>query len=124
MNNAIFMNTIFPFAMMQSTDKQAKSLIETARKAADSADSETTFGTAAKNSFADLRVESLVEIAIWHFERSLKNYRIAIANLEKAKQFNLSPKYKKYIDAKTVECFQKANEISVQRQNTQILLNK
>jgi hypothetical protein len=105
MTNAIIMSSLFPIAVLQRTDGQVKDLIEKARKNIEIAKQESVFCNAASISNADKNNIQLVSIAGWHLEKSLRHFRAAISNLEQAKKFKLSAKYKKYVETKIIECY-------------------
>lgn len=122
MTNAIIMSSLFPVAIVYKTDTQAKFLIDKAKSSIRTAEQEAVFGNAASISKSNPINSELVSIAVWHFEKALRSFREAISNLEQAKKFRLSARYKKYVEAKIQECYKHAESSLARKQQTERLL--
>jgi hypothetical protein len=123
MTNAIIMSNLFPVAFLQQTDKEAKRLVLRAKNSIEFAEQELNFGNAASSSNIDGKNEQLSVIAVWHYEKSLRNFRDAIANLEQAKTYCLSAKHRKYVETKIDECYRNSKFLFADKQESEVLLN-
>jgi len=107
----MFLTSIFPFTM-RTVDSEAKTSIETARQAFISAETEMKFGDLAADLIAKHSggsSENLAEIAVWHYERSVKQFRVAMGKFERAGRHPLPTKYSKYVETKKANCLNMAN---------------
>lgn len=103
-----FMNTLFPFMTTQSTDKVAKSFIIEAGKMIGLAEEEIRLGDVVCSLLESEKNDSLLSIAIWHYDQGVKKMRIALGLLKQAKRLHLSDKYRAYVDLREKESRAKA----------------
>ena len=119
MNDAIFINTLFPFTASFNTNKEAKILIDQARKAFELGKIEAKYGAEADEASFESEAEPnkyLASISAWHYGQALAKYREAINKFEEAKRFSLSLKYKHYIDLKIRQCLENVLNCKLQQQ--------
>lgn len=115
MTNAIFLNTFFPFSKAQDKDYETKIFIEVARKAVSMAESQADYGVETQKAISESGQTNLAPIAVWHFQKAIEHLHEAINNLEQAKMFSASAKYKKYIELKEKKCIEKLEVISINK---------
>lgn len=122
----MFISSIFPFTM-KTVDQDAKMAIETARQAFIDAETEMKFGDLANGLISKHSGESsenLVEIAVWHYERSVKQFRVAMGKFERAGRHQLPTKYSKYVETKKATCVERANTAFAKGQGAKKSLSK
>jgi hypothetical protein len=113
----MLLNNLFSLTM-KSVETNAKISIETARQAFADAETEMKFGDlAAKmmDKHTGASSENLSEIACWHYDRSVKQFRKAMGKFEIAGRYKLPTKYAKYVDNKKATCLVRANEAFTKR---------
>ena len=104
------MNTLFPFMTTQSTDKVAKSFIIEAGKMIGLAEEEIRLGDVVSSLWESEKNDSLLSIALWHYDQGVKKMRIALGLLKQAKRLHLSEKYRAYVDLREKESRTKAKQ--------------
>lgn len=108
----MILNSIFSLTM-KSVETNAKISIENARQAFADAETEMKFGDLAANMMdkhTGASSENLSEIACWHYDRSVKQFRKAMGKFEIAGRYSLPTKYAKYVENKKAACVARANE--------------
>lgn len=123
MTNVIFLNTFFPFSKAQDKDYETKIFIEVARKAVSMAESQAEFGMETQEAISESGQTNLAPIAVWHFQKAIEHFHEAINNLEQAKMFSASAKYKKYIELKEKKCIEKLEVILRNKGISENLIN-
>ncbi|MEQ1762328.1 MAG: hypothetical protein ABL984_04180 [Pyrinomonadaceae bacterium] len=107
----VFISSLFTLSF-RTVDADAKSAIETARQAFADAETEMNFGDLAKgliSKHTGASSENLTEIACWHYERSVKQFRLAMGKFQIASRHDLPSKYSKYVESKKSKCVERAN---------------
>lgn len=108
----MFISSLFTMST-RNVDENAKISIENARRALADAETELRFGDLAANLIGQHTggsSENLSEIAVWHYERSVRQFRVAMGKFQIAGRNNLPAKYSRYIENKKAVCLSKANE--------------
>ena len=124
MTSNLFINELFTSSIQQNADFEAKVFIEVASKVIGEAETELAFGTETKKAIAVNKNKNLAQIVIWHLQKGIEKYQIAISHLKQAKLFAPSAQYLKSIDAKLKKCVGKIEKIFTVKGQTEKLLNR